>query len=487
MNHLDNHMEDNEITIDITTLLHNAWKGLKKFGWLVIVFSIVSAGWSCYRAYRNYSPYYRATATFTVGLSSMNESSIFNDNVRAYQMSRTFPYILNSGVLRNIIAIDMGEETIAESIMADGVENTNLFTITVISWDPLRAYNVLQAVIRNYPIVAESVVGKTNLTMLDQTGIPTEPENTIAYWGSIKRGVLPGASLGMLIILLYIITRKTIHKPEDVAALSNIKHLGSLQEIKFKKRRKQINNAVYFNNHKLPPMFREHIYKIRTRVDKFAMRQSMRTIMITSTLPGEGKSTLAINLALSMAEIGKKVVLVDCDLHRPSIARILNLEDAKVGFDDVLQNKSELKDALQYHDELNISILPCLKPMENASELIGTLKMITVLSELSQNYDYVILDTSPSAILSDASKLSLYVDGVIYVIRQDYSKVSHILGSLDQLSENRVEILGYVMNGVQSSLIGYGYGYGYGSYSKYGSYGGYGHGKDTKLDELQAK
>ena len=462
------HTQDEEdYTIDISNLILDVWRGIKKFGWLVILLVIISTSWSCYRDYRFYTPYYTASATFTVNLNEGNNTSIYEDSEKAAQMSKTFPYIVYSELLHNIIAEDLNVDAISESISADNVEGTNLFTIHVSSLDPNQAYDVLQAVIRNYPKVAERVLGSTNLNLLDEPGVPTIPSNQFDIRNSIKPGMLPGLFLGILIIMVYALTRNTIHKVEDLEALSNIKQLGTLPLVTFKKRGKKKSNLISLKNEKLTPRYQESIYKIATRVGKLLELKYFKSIMITSAIPGEGKSTFSFNLAVSLAKEGKKVILVDFDFRRPMVKNFITIPEGALGINDIFQNNVAVKDAIFYDLESNLSVLACLQSLSDSTEIFSSVKILQLITELEESYDYIIMDTPPSAILSDAAELSKYVDGAIFLIKQDYSRVSQIMEGLEHLAESgNVEILGCVLNGVRVGIGSYGYGYG-----KYGSYG----------------
>jgi len=210
----------------------------------------------------------------------------------------------------------------------------------------------------------------------------------------------------------------------------------------------------------------------------------MKSILITSAIPGEGKSTFAINIALALAESGKEVILVDCDLRHPSIKNMLLLQDDTAGIDQVLDGEVELEEALYYYDDLKMSVLAGSLPNHNAPEIIGSPKMKEILSQLEDLADYVILDTAPSAVMFDSSDLAKFADGVIFIVKQDYSKVNQILEGLEHLAESsNTEIIGCVLNSVRVQLGGYGYG----SYSRYGRYGRYGYGKKKIDSELQIK
>ena len=149
----------------------------------------------------HYVPYYTASSTFTINIQedqsggNMTQTTSFYDNETAEQMAKTFPYILTSGVLRRKVAKDLGVAVVTGNVKASVAENTNLFTISVTDTDPERAYDTLQSVIENYPTVSEAIVGKTSMKMLDETGVPENPDNPRGFKMNAVKGAVVGFAL----------------------------------------------------------------------------------------------------------------------------------------------------------------------------------------------------------------------------------------------------------------------------------------------------
>lgn len=469
MNYNDTAFDD-VYTIDLSGILRNFVKGLKRLFWLIPLLALSAALLFCLYARKKYSPRYTAAATFTVNLDLASDGSIYEDSLRASQLSATFPYIITSNVLKNIIAEDLKLAEVTERISADNVKDTNLFTIRVTSDNPARAYEVLQSVIKNYPKVAETVVGVTRLNMIEETGIPTMPSNPVDYQRLIIYGAEIGAALALFLIIIYALAEKTIHKPDDLTQVTNVKLLGLLPHLHERKKgligdvRKRAGQ-----NDRLALEYMDDLYRIRTRLNKIADSGDKKTLLITSAVPAEGKSTFAFNLALAMAELDRKVILIDCDFRRPSIIKMLPDSAGNIYLNDVLEGKEELSDAIRYYDEYKIAVLACVKPIHETSEIMGTRGIGAVLEQLKEDYDCIILDSAPSAIISDTLELAKFADGVIYVIRQDFSKVRQIQKGMEHIVESsRAEIIGCVLNNVRHLPAGNGYGYGYGYYGRYG-------------------
>ena len=182
--------------IDLTRLLVDAWSGVRRFWWIFLVVISLCASVSYFSAVRTYTPSYEAYASFVINTrTAYGYSETYYNQTTASQLSRTFPYILTSGALNQVVANSLGLETVPAAITAEAMEDTALFTIRVTAADPQLAYDVLQAVITNYPDVAEYIIGDTQLTLMDESGVPQTPSNPPDYRRNVVRGAAIGAFL----------------------------------------------------------------------------------------------------------------------------------------------------------------------------------------------------------------------------------------------------------------------------------------------------
>jgi capsular exopolysaccharide synthesis family protein len=199
----------------------------------------------------------------------------------------------------------------------------------------------------------------------------------------------------------------------------------------------------------------EQFRSLRARIDSLASERPLRTIAITSAVPGEGKTTAAVNLALvSAMGVGRRVLLVDCDLRRPRIHGALGLRP-EVGLAEVLTDQASLERAIVKADGTALEVLPVRGTPANPSELLGSTRMRTLLAELSQRYDSIVLDTPPTLALPDAKILSEIADGILLVVRADETPQEDVQAALDVLDRRRV--VGIVLNGAETDEQRYGY------------------------------
>lgn len=467
--------------IDLTNIVLDFYHGIKRLWWLIIGLMVFFAVQSYFSVGTSYQSQYVASATVSVtsvgGMDYANTQS-------AQQMAEVFPYILTSGVLQDVVAEDMGLDSVPGSITATADDGTNFLNISVTGSDPQMAYNILMSVINNYPKVAEFVLGETQLTILDETGIPSDTRRAEVIRGSYKRGALKGAIIGCVILCIYVLARRTVKSRKELKKHVNLTDFGSLPFMRTKKRKTEtFHNSVSLLNDRISMGYLESIRKLRIRVTNEMESQGCQTLLVTSSIPGEGKTTVAANLAISIAQQGKRVILIDCDLRNPSVAKAMNDQEVHPGLRAILEKEVQLADAVTEvklpengtFGNGSLNVIYGGVPERKDSMMIGSGRMRALISMLKKKCDIIILDTAPSELLADAPLLAKYADAALYVVRYDYTKLREIRNGVENLAQSGIHMLGYVFNGdpAAGGRVG-SYGYGYSRYSNYGKYGSYG-------------
>lgn len=470
--------EKNIVQIDLRVMLSDLLRGAKHLLWLgillILLASAAFSGWT----YLSYTPKYQASASFTVYVSNPLQAEVRTYNTAtAEQMAKTFPYILTSGALSDMVMQELGISAIP-TVSASVLENTNIFTLTVTSSDPQLAYDVLNAVIEYYPNVAEFVVGSTTMNLLDESGVPSEPVNSRNYGSAIKKGVMAGLVVWIAIVLLYALMRSTVHNETELKKLLNLRCIGTLPVAKgFRQGGKNSPCPVLLEEGDKFG-FDESVRLMRIRVEKELREREKKVLLISSAIPGEGKTTVAANLAIALAQKGKRTLLVDCDLRNPSVAKIFNEQEIP-GLAAFLTGKEKAEKIIHRQQIKNLYVVFGGPSVSNAAELLAKPETRYFLKASRNVFDYVILDTPPCSMLADAAELADLADCALYTIRQDYAAKDRILDGAQLLSDSGVPLIGCVMNCVKRSTSGssYGYyGYGYGAYYK-------NYGEDTAQSE----
>lgn len=220
MSKQDEQKQKNMERIDIVSLFSDYFRIFRRMWSRVVILAVIGAVIFYGQGRLNYQPYYTASATFTINIrqeqhDGSSGSTSFFDNSAAEQMAKTFPYILTSGVLQRKVAKDMGVPAVAGTIRAEVKENTNLLTISVKDSSAERAYQTLESVVKNYPEISEVIVGKINMEMPDETGVPMTPDNPKNFRRPAAEGAAIGALLGLVWIAMVMFRRRTVRREED--------------------------------------------------------------------------------------------------------------------------------------------------------------------------------------------------------------------------------------------------------------------------------
>lgn len=479
MSSYDKQEAGQEELIDLTVVLHQFVKILRQMLALVLALTILGGVgyWALQRI--KYTPQYTASAPFVVRANSGGVVNEYTDSLTAEQLANQFPQIINSSALKKRVMRELGLDYIPGTISLDLVQDTKLVTMRATARDPQMAYDILQAVLNNYEEVSFKVLGSTTMTLLREPVVPAEVDNPFSDLRQLVKGALAGLAGGLLIVLVFAMTRFTIKDKEDVKKQLNIPYLGAVPKVPARRLGKGRESLISVSNEKVGFGFQEGMRLVRSRlirqmaVDDESETLLQKVLLVTSAAAKEGSTTIAMNLALTMAAKGKRVILVDCNLRSPELKRQYGLPRDSFGIQDVLDGRCGLNDALTPYEYENLLVMAGDRKTAEASGRILSSAMGRVLQTMRQAADFVILDTPPAVTVADAGNLARYCDGIVVVIKQDTTRVSRIVRAVEELSESGTPILGCVLSETEGGEGGYGYGYGY----NYGGYGyGYGYG-----------
>jgi polysaccharide biosynthesis transport protein len=299
-----------------------------------------------------------------------------------------------------------------------------------------------------------------DVSVLDEAKEPVFPSKP-----NKKRNIMLGIILGLFggIGLAFFIEYldNTIKSPDDVEEEFGVPVLGVISL--WKDKDKDIENVVVKEPNSLVA---ESYRSIRTAVELSSVNSTHRRLVVTSILPGEGKTTTAVNIAAAMARGEKKVLLIDCDLRKPRIHKIFNLDNSK-GVSTALSSSSDLK--VVHRGPLdNLDIIPAGPVPPNPSELLGSSKFSRVIENLSKTYDIIIFDSPPSLSVSDIFLLNKVVDGAVVVVRSGRTTLDAMKKGLKSMNDMNFPITGIVLNAVDHRKSGYYYDYNYKQYYAYG-------------------
>ncbi len=468
MNNNTSSKENTGATIEVRVLLGDIWRGIKKFGWICLVLAVLLGGFQFYKSYIRFRPEYTVSATFTVqtenavisGDNGVSAYSFYYDRETADQLNSVFPYIVGNPILQKQVCNDLEVDNMPANVTSSCVEGTNMITLTANGLDPQLTYDTLLSVIENYSSVAEYIIGRTKLVMINEPILPTRPSNSNAWITSIFFAALIGVVLGLGWILVYAMLRKTIRTKEDINDVLNQHCIGVLPQVVFKKYRREISKNIVVTNPFIGNEFHESLRLLAGAVHT-ALEKNEKTVMITSTAPGEGKTVVSVNLAVAFAQDEKKVLLVDADLRNSGIQRMIS--ESKVEKQTLVDNKLF---TIEHIERLDFDLLRFKPAVDTVQKVMRTARLEEILDTAKVQYDLILIDTPPCGMISDATIIASVADKVIYVVRQDAVIQSNIRSGISSLLDNEISLLGCILNGATSGIGGYGGYYNYSSYYK---------------------
>lgn len=447
--------------IDLATFVHDFIRGIKKFWWILLILSFLGACCLFVNHRRSYVPLYQSKASLAV--LTRNSSGTDYDYSFSYsgstaeRMVSIFPAILQSEILIDLIKDDLGVSVINASIVASSVENSNLFSISVVGTNVEDTKKILDSVIKNCPEAARYIIGDIQLILMEEPEYATMPVNNKNYIFSIIAGGVVGLILGCFFVFIYAVTRKTVRKETEIRELLGTVCLGMIPKTEKKKRL-----CIY--NRRIGAVFQESIRSVAFRVQRQMGENNKRVLMVTSTILGEGVTSITNNLAYAMGEIGKKVVLLD-------------LSDKTRKPKETYQ-KSTTADGIFFQnepDELLISDesrhVWYVRELENdvKEKLLSSPEYLhKLINRILREADCIIIDAPTCSNMSKTGVVAECSDAVLYVIKQDCVNVYQIMECLSDVGCYDVELFGCVLNQVDLNGLS---GYGGGRYGKY--YGKY--------------
>ncbi|MFD1403893.1 polysaccharide biosynthesis tyrosine autokinase [Robinsoniella peoriensis] len=445
---------DDDKILDVRNFIDNMWNGLKRWKiLLLLVFLMTSGGIVAVKSW-NYTLLYQAKLTYVV----TKTGDAATDVVITGRLSASFPDILaNTGLSSDIKQkMQIKEEKLPGSIRMYNTSSSNMLNVMITSADYNQANAMMEAFQETYPVYASKNVGTVELNVIDYTLATENPVNPYPQLKYILMGILSGGCCVFVLLVCYALTRKTIRRETDMKKIVNLDCLAYIPKVKEKKRTNKEVRHILISDKKVSYDFRQAIRSIQSRTAKHLKEENAKILMITSSLPSEGKTTFAVNLAQAMADEGKRVVLVDCDLRHPSIGTMLGIENSGEGLQDVIENKLELEKAVKKYRD-HIMVLCAGKAREDTANVLSNPRFQEILDSLGSEYDYVVIDTPPVSFFTDASMISEYADAGIYLVRQDYVEARYVREGMEMLANSELKLVGYVLNYVEAGFLKYGY------------------------------
>ncbi len=428
-------------------------------------------------------PSYTCTATLVV--TPRISSSVYQSGTAAVTASTAeqFASLLSGTTLVSRVKRLCGPEVDDTTVQSTSVGGTNLVQVQATGPSPRAAYYMCTGILEHYEDYTQYVFDSV---MLEPVTAPQVPDRGFLR-ASRRKAILTAAPIGALVMVALLavlcITSGTVQTLEgarnqvDARLLVTLNHQKKRRTLRSLLRKRK--TALLISNPTTSFLYVETVHQLRTHVEHANRKDGSKTFLICSVSENEGKSTVAANLALSLAKRHKKVLLVDCDLRKSAQHLIFEASEKTVTLNALLRQEldpKQLVKALHYRKAENLFFLFASNVKRHSGELLGSERMGSLLEILRENFDYVILDSSPMGFFTDSEVLSDMADASILVVRQDVVQDKNINDAVDSLNRCKARFLGFVFNDVHTlnfaaRLVGghrYGYGYGYGRSYAYG-------------------
>ncbi|WP_394216118.1 polysaccharide biosynthesis tyrosine autokinase [Brachybacterium vulturis] len=397
------------------------------------------------------TPTYQATNRVFVqtaigdSVADLNSAVSFaSQRITSYAQLGTTPLVLDPVITE--IGMDTTPAALAEQISVTVPPDTLILEITATSEDPTEAAAIanataasLQTQVGELESTGES--SAVALTIVSPATVPTSQTSP-----NVLRNVAVGILLALLAGVGMALVRDSldnrIRRPEDIEKTFDRRVIATIPTSRDTASFPLISSTS-------PQSIQAEAYRdLRTNLQFIGLTTDDRSILVTSSMPGEGKSSSAINLAHVLAQSGSRVLLVDADLRRPALAKHLSLE-GNAGLTTVLIGESSIADVAQPLDTEGLDVLTSGPIPPNPSELLGSQRMQTVLADALAAYDFVVVDSPPLFAVTDAAILSQIVGGTIIVARSDLVKKHQLGRALEKLEGVDARLLGVILNRYQ--------------------------------------
>ena len=420
----------------------DGWKLLKfcigKW-WLILLCTLLAAGVTFLWTKCFVTPMYRASVTLYVNNTPSGErvGSISSSSLSASkQLVNTYISIIKSNTVLERVAEQAGlawePATLRETLSAEQVGDTELFMVHILHEEPETAARIANAVAEVAPGEIGNIVEGSSATVPDSHDTPNYRERTV-MGGAI------GCVLAVVIAVLLFLLDGRIKSKGDLAQLCCCPVLGQIPRL----------GGENLLSKDTDELVREAYRTVRANVVFSLLKAGGCAVLaVTSALRGEGRSVTAMNLAASLARTDRRVLVIDCDLRAPGLARLLGRE-VSAGLCELILDRG-LRDSAVIHDEtLGVDVVLSGGSSAESSELLGSARMGRLLEELKQDYDYIILDTPPVALAADGAVLASESDGVVFVVQANRSQRDALVRGMEQLNFAGARVLGFVLNGAE--------------------------------------
>lgn len=444
-------------------------------GWLLILVTVIVVGIGVYIVSdRNYVPEYKTSTTLVI-TNRGNSSNVYYNLSSASDLASVFTKLLNSSLMQKRVLEELDMQYFNGEITASAIAETNLILLQVTADDPRTAFLVMRTLIENHEIVTYEVIGNIIIEVLQMPKVPMTPSNNSNITDKVTKTMMITAAVVCVALAILSYLKDTVRSKKEAENKIKCWCLGEIHhEKKYKTFQAVIGRkktGILITNPAISFQFVETIRKLRRRIEQHM--EEGKVLMVTSVMENEGKSTVAVNLALSMAKKHKDVLLIDMDLRKPACYKILETSVNGSGVRAVLAGEVNYEDVILKDPLSGLDVLLEQKVTTDADKYISSKALGELLESLRKQYKYIVLDLPPMSAAPDSEFVMEYADASLLVVQQNKVTVAALNKAISLLEKGKAKVLGCVLNNIYSTgfTMSQGHKYGYGKYEDYGKYG----------------
>lgn len=430
-------------TVDIASISRD----LLRQWWAILLFSITAAILVNLVASIVYRPVYATSTTFVVTTRGTN-TSIYENITSATDTAARFQTILESNILKRAIAKDLNIDEYNATTEVKLLEETNLIVLTVKHKSALMAYRYIQSIMNNYSVVSDFVIKNVVLDVIQSPAIPVMPSNPNRSKLYTLLGFLVGLAIAVLYVAYFSYLKDTVKNSKEASSKLAARLLGTVYHEKVgKERRKTRKNSMVITNPILSFRYTESCRMAASRIRSRMDRKGAKTLLVTSVAENEGKSTVASNIAVSIAQEGKNVLLIDADFRKPSLYKIFDIDKNQVtNLVAILRSGVGMQKSIVKLKKYPLYFILNNTNTGSIDDVLANNRFQSLIRFSRTKFDYIILDTAPMGLVPDAEGIAELCDASLIVVREDLILAKNINDAIDTLNETNAKVLGIVFN-----------------------------------------
>lgn len=444
--------------------------------WVILLIALSAALAANVWVNSTWQPEYRTSTTFIVTAKGMN-SNIYQNLSTTKELAERLSEILESNVLEKRVAQDLDLDTLTIDSSVELVPETNLITLSVNAGTAVESYRILQSIMENYNTVSDYVIDNVIIETIQDPIVAMAPRNPLNERSASYKAFFAAAAAVILLIAGISYIRDTVKNPGDVSSKLDTRLLGTICHEKKKNslavRRKKGYSSMLIQNPLRSFPYVESCRMAASRIRSYMDKKGAKVLLITSVMENEGKSTVAANLALGLSQEGSRVMLIDCDFRKPAQYKIFDVRDNdEADLGDVLTSHGSADNIIRKWKDSSLYMILNKTSSNSIETLLKSTTLKKIVEFCRQKMDYVVIDTSPLALVSDTEELAHMADASVLVVRQDTVLSKDINDAIDILNNTRGQVLGCVLNDTSVQSAGSGAHGGHGGHYGYGGYYG---------------